>query len=556
MRPLMSRRAFAKTASAATAGGFLFACGGKQNTGSSSARSAPAKGQPKPGGQLNERIPGDPSDWDLSYLGKAEPNGKAMILAYNSLLGYKNAPGIGYTDLTLQPELAASWEAPDAANYIFHLRPGVTFANLPPVNGRPLDSSDVKWSYEYWSRTGQFKDKKLPKAQFDSFFEGMTGIETPDARTVGVKFGEPFAPFIHYVASDFNPIVPHEIYDQDGNLHDRIVGTGPFQLDVASSQHGTHYIWKKNPTYWETGKPYLDEIHWLVIPDESTATAAFHSKQVDIVGEGVSVPVGFNQAQQIKRDNPDAMSYEYLAPSPYFLWINSQQHPLDDVRVRKAIALAVDRDACLKAISGGKGGWALTGGWPGDFTQEEIRRLEPHDPAQAKQLLSQGGYADGVEIPMTYPPDHYGNDFVTLLQLLQSQLKAAGINLTLKPIDNAVDSANRKKGNFSISMTPGVTEEGDVDSYLYQKFYPASKNAYGRLDDPKLNSLILAQRRESDQSKRQQITRQAALYINDVVDDLALVYPQFYYFWQPALQNVAPTWGTFGLPVTNLWLAR
>src|SRR5207249_4308880 len=200
---------------------------------------------------------------------------------FNSLLGFKSGPGIDYNDLTLQPELAEKWEiGPDARTFTFHLRKGVKFHDLPPANGREVTSADVKWSFEYWSRTGWAKEKKLPLGQFEWFFEGVQAIEAPDPSTVSVKFQDPFVPFISYAGSDFNTVAPHEVYEQDGHLKDRAIGTGAFWVDFASSQKGTRWVYKKNSTYWDTGKPYIDEIRWLVLPDDATTLAAFQTKQV------------------------------------------------------------------------------------------------------------------------------------------------------------------------------------------------------------------------------------------------------------------------------------
>ena len=162
---------------------------------------APGEGKPKHGGVLNVRVNNDPFDWDLSYVGKSTPNGYGQVMGYNSLLGFEFGPDVKYEELILRPELAERWEvSPDAKAFTFYLRRGVKFANMPPVNGRELTSKDVKWSYEYWSRTGEFKDKKLPQGQLESFFEGLEAIETPDDYTVVVRFKEPFAPFLNYAA--------------------------------------------------------------------------------------------------------------------------------------------------------------------------------------------------------------------------------------------------------------------------------------------------------------------------------------------------------------------
>jgi hypothetical protein len=174
-------------AGAAITGFGLVACGRPNSQSSSSTASS---GTPKSGGIARLRVTNDPFDWDMSFAGKSIPNDYGQDLAYDSLLAFKHGPGIDFGASILQPNLAEKWETPDAITYTFHLRQGVKFANLPPVNGRELTSADIKWSYEYWSRTGQFKDKQLPPSQYASYFEGITGIQTPDPYTVVVTFAQ------------------------------------------------------------------------------------------------------------------------------------------------------------------------------------------------------------------------------------------------------------------------------------------------------------------------------------------------------------------------------
>ncbi len=137
---------------------------------------APPSGQPpeiKRGGTLNLAAPRDPYDWDITYAATAG-GGDGLTLAYSQLLSYKVGEGIGYGDLVLGPQVAERWEvSPDAKVFTFHLRKGVTFQDLPPVNGRELTAADVKWSWEYGARSGEFKEKKLPASNNNYIFEGM-----------------------------------------------------------------------------------------------------------------------------------------------------------------------------------------------------------------------------------------------------------------------------------------------------------------------------------------------------------------------------------------------
>ena len=266
-------------------------------------------GQPKYGGTFNFREDPDPFNFDISYS-KSNPNDNAMALTYDSLLDFKMGPAYPYTHWELEPALAERWEvSPDAKSFTFKLRQGAKFHNLPPVNGREVTSSDVKFTVEYRTRSGEVKDKKLPQGEMDYMFEGLERIDTPDRYTVAFHFKDPFVPFVNYAASDWNQIMPREVYDAEGHFQDTMIGTGPFYLDRAASQKGTRWVFKKNPDYWETGKPYVDEIRWLIIPDSSSTYAAFQTKQLDMLWGILS-----NDAREVRKANPNVSTEKTLVP--------------------------------------------------------------------------------------------------------------------------------------------------------------------------------------------------------------------------------------------------
>src|ERR1700693_4967821 len=160
----VSRRRLIAGAAAAGGGGLLAACrvGGRAPSARSGSSSTST---PRPGGQIRVRLTEDPLDWDVSLLGKGSADG--IFLAYDNLVGFKAGSDVAYTDAVLAPELAESWEIhDDAGTFILHLRQGGKFAALPPVTGREFTAADVKWSYEYWTRSGQFAGQKLAPGQW------------------------------------------------------------------------------------------------------------------------------------------------------------------------------------------------------------------------------------------------------------------------------------------------------------------------------------------------------------------------------------------------------
>ena len=506
---------------------------------------------PQAGGSFRVPVKLDPYDWDLSYGGKSQPMGDGMAMPYDMLLAYQFGPGTKYEDLVLAPSLAERWEvSPDAKTFTFTLRKGVKFANLPPVNGRELTASDVKWSYEYASRTGQFA--KLPGGQMQYYFEGMTGIETPDRYTAVVKFKDPFAPFVPYTTSAFNPIVPKEIHDQDGHLKDRAVGTGPFQLDADASQKGSRWIFRKNPGYWQTGKPYLDEVRWLVLKEEATEYAAFQAKQVDLL-----FGLRHTDAQQVTKANAQAQVLEYVYPKGSRLRLSQGPNgPLRDIRVRQAVALAINRDEINQLIGGGRGKWALPGAYNGLFTDAETKQMLRYDPEEARRLLAQAGYADSVTLDWPYARDSNAFD-ISSWELIQAQLKRVGIKASLYPMDKAAQRARRYKAEYELDTASGTggLEGGDLDAQLFGQFHSKSSANWYAINDPELDRLVVAQRLESNLEKRRDIWRQAVKRVVDQVWVVELIYSPQYDIVQSNVQDYLPH-AAMTTQFTHTWIEK
>lgn len=503
---------------------------------------APQDAQPVSGGTLNVMVSNDPPDWDPNFEAKGNPGQRGLAQAYNSLLGFQSGPDIGYTDMRLRPELAERWEvSPDGKTVTFNLRKGVKFANLPPVNGRDLTAADVKWTAEYYTRSGEFKEKKLPQSRNEFMYQGMDRVEAPDPQTVRFHFREPFAPFISYAASDWTPTLAREIYDQDGSHKDRIVGSGPFQLDVPATQKGTRWVWKKNPTYWEEGKPHLDEIRWIVILNDATALAAFQTKQVDYM-----YAVEHQEFQQLNKAAPNARSFKWVQPHAANLRLSAVQgQPTTDIRVRRAVNLALDRDEINKVFSGGEGLPALPGAMAGLFSEAEVKQMTRYDPEQAKRLLAEAGYANGLSLDLP-TDDTRSQSEQTLYALFQAQLKKVGINLDWKIMTQPQQRQKRRAGDFGLDSTTGLSPlEADNDSILYAEFHSTLHGSTNnsKINDPELDRLLQASRREMDPEKRREVLRNTVKRIVDQVWYIALIYPPKYEVYQPHLINVHPHFG-------------
>lgn len=509
--------------------------------------------QPKPGGVLNVRTLIDPSNWDV-HASRSIPNSWGVALAYSSLLAWKIGPEVEYAEMVLQPELAERWEvSPDVRTFTFHLRKGVKFHNLPPVNGRELTSADVKFSSEYGGRIGEFKDKGLPAAEQDYIWEGLERIETPDRHTVVFHFKAPYVPFVSYAASDYYPIMPREIFDQDGSFQDRIAGSGPFVLDSSASQKGTRWVWKKNPDYHEAGKPYVDEVRWLVLPQEATMFAGFQSRQLDVIHQGQDA----REAQDLRKNNPQALSYKWLDARHPEMWLSqlpARNSPVRDIRVRRAISLAIDHDDINRTLFGGQAELGLPGAMPGLFTQAEVRQMIRYDLAEARRLLAEAGYANGVSLEY-FLAQEVDQTRISLAELLQAQLKRAGIDLQIKVVERTQQRQIRRSYNFDIDMDSIGRLHDDPDSQVMGHYYGPARGNYSVIRDPQLDSLLEASRREQDPEKRRQVLRSITRHLVDNVYAIRMLAAPQWGFWHPYVQNYRPHFGSRA-DYAFVWLAK
>lgn len=512
--------------------------------------------KPQYGGIFRAPVTDDPFDYDMSSAGSSNTNPYVIKLAYSTVLRVKTGPGIAYSEALVEPLLAERWEvSPDAKTYTFYLRKGVKYTNTPPVNGRELTSADVKFSYEYLSRSGAVKDAKLPASRYEYMYEGLESIQTPDPYTVVVKFKDSFAPFLIYAASTDAPIMPHEIYNQDKHFKDKVVGSGPFQLDAASGQKGSRWVMKKNPAYFQEGVPYLDEYHMLVISEQATETAAFQSKQIDYINPGTDTAV----TEDIRRTVPTAVQYDYTL-GPLTLGVNAARPPLNDPRIRKAISLALDRNEAIKVLGGGHGEWALvyTNLFSDLFTQEESKAVIKYNPDEARRLVQQAGFSQGLKYDMVFSGS--GADITQqAAELIQAQLKKVGIEIALKPTsptDAALLRRNKQFDSYLVTVSE-PSRGADIDAALYIGLAPNASANYNGVDDPKVNSLLAAQRRETDPAKRREVIRELLKYVNET----ALVIPTWRVnqtlFWQPYVRDFYQTGDrrTQGI-VEKVWLAK
>jgi peptide/nickel transport system substrate-binding protein len=193
---------------------------------------------------------------------------------YSRLIAPKAGPDVGPNELIPAPDLAERWERLDDMTYVLHLRRGVPWHNVAPVNGRELVSADVKATFEriiHPDSTPALKNTFTP----------IKAIEPPDKYTVKLVTDGPYAPLLNHLMSQWSWIIPKEAVEGQFDLNQTPIGTGPFLFE--SFKRGEKATFTRNPHYFRQGLPYVERAETLYIEESSTALAALRSKQLEVV---------------------------------------------------------------------------------------------------------------------------------------------------------------------------------------------------------------------------------------------------------------------------------
>jgi peptide/nickel transport system substrate-binding protein len=404
-------------------------------------------------------------------------------------------------------ELAESVKQIDDTTYEFKIHKNVRFHNIPPVNGRELTSEDVKYSIE---RVAGMHGRKTDfKHRY--YFEGkIKSIETPDKYTIIFKLNQPYAPFLRYISTPWAAIVAKEVVDQYKDLKNVAIGSGPFILKEMVK--GSHITLVKNPNYWKKGLPYLDGVNFKIMSDPASALSAFIAGRLDGVG------IYHHQVETVKKEAPDAIIHE--APGTHFWvlrvqpWIEGKKPlkpPLDNKKVRQAIAMAIDKPKLLKLAWGGFGHVGI-GPVPPVY-EDSLKPSDqvPYNPEKAKQLLAEAGYPNGFSLELLT----WNLPYMTApAQVLKEMLKEVGIDVKLTLLEQPQYFNRAYRFDYELSlhiMTAGV----DPEEWMIPYFGPLEESTFYKWSNPELWRLIKEQQQILDVKKRKALIRDIQLKIMD-----------------------------------------
>jgi peptide/nickel transport system substrate-binding protein len=508
-------------------------------------------GSPRQGGIL--RVRGrDPVHFDPHLTRNARTH-SALSFVYSKLLRHKVGADVRPGTFRVEADLAERWEAPDDTTYIFYLRQGVKWHNKPPVNGRELVAEDVKFTFDRFLTVEGNPERQL--------LESVDRVEVVDRYTVKFRLKEPFVWLLDSLASAICMwIIAPEVTEKYGDLKkvETAIGTGPFLLEHYEPNVKT--VFKRNPAYFRPGLPHVDGVEWLVLEDESTGLAMYRTGQID-AGPGLQWDVRQADLEALKKSHPHLYYQDMLANNAITIWMRTDKPPFTDVRVRRAISQAVDRQGLIEAVwmrgelspavPRGLAQWSL----PIDQLGEGAKYYQ-YDPQEARRLLAEAGYPKGLKTQFT-TTGGYGRDLMDAAQLVQRYLKDVGVEVELKIQEYGAYQATTGQGNFEgLAMGPYAVG-WEADSSLYGPYTPDQPRNRGRVNDPKLAAMVQEQRRMQDPEARQRLIFDIQRYAAEQQYYVYLSSAVVTGSWQPYVKNFAPNLtADFGSRAAALWLER
>ena len=365
-------------------------------------------------------------------------------------------------------QLAESWSQPDPLTYVIKVRQGVHWHDKAPMNGRELTAQDIEYNFHRYLGMGSgFTESSEHEVQFKGV--QLESITATDKWTVEFKLKEINIGALHAILDGHaHWTYPPEVIKEHGDATDwrNLVGTGPMML--TDWVEGSSMTWDKNPDYWgfdekypENRLPYVDEIRALIMPEVATYIAALRTGRVDYIGRiGISAMSSVDQVESLQRTNPEIVIWPFTSRSDNAIGLNVQLPPFDDIRVRKAMQMALDLETINSAyykgyadmIPQGQASRFVTAiATPFEWWPEEVKKGYMHDPARAEALLDEAGYtrgADGIRFKTVLT--HFEEIDLNIMELFASYWGKIGIDVEISVEGRATLIPKQSEGDFEM----------------------------------------------------------------------------------------------------------
>src|SRR6266403_93930 len=449
-------------------------------------------------------------------------------------------------------DVATEWKiAADGLTYTFKLRQGIRFHD-----GSALTSADVKATYE-----------KIvsPPAGVRSIrrtsYAAITSIETPDPATVVFKLKFPSASLLVNLASPWNVIYPKKFLDQDPNyFKSNVVGSGPFKF--KSYTRGSTFEGERNPDYFVKDRPYLDGYKFFISTETSVRAAALRSGRAWI--EFRTMPLA--EVEAIRKQLGDKIVVQDTPATGLFgIAMNQTTKPFNDIRVRKALTLGLDRYmasrvlypiASLKDVGG-----LMRPGTEFATPESELQKLPgfgrnpEKSRAEAKRLLAEAGYPNGLKVVLKNR--NVRVPYIDFGVFVVQEWRKIGVEAEHRPLETAAWFADgRDTGSFEVIVNGVFNYMDDPDLFL-ERYTTGDTNNWGRFSDPRIDDLFARQTRALDPAERKRLVNELEkIVLENAYHIPGLWWARSVVHWAKVKNYVAPPNHYSNQKLQDVWLAE
>ena len=510
---------------------------------------APATAQ-KAGGVLKVHFFDSPPSMSIHEESTIAGQGPMMGVFNNLVMYDQSVPQSGLKSIV--PDLASEWAWDEAGTSLsFKLRPGVKWHD-----GKPFTARDVKCTWDLLQGKASETLRVNPRK---AWYTNLDEVVVKGDHDVTFRLKRKQPAFIALLASGFSPVYPCHVAPVE--MRRRPIGTGPFKFVEFKMKESIKL--EKNPDYWKKGRPYLDGIEFTIIPDRSTRMLAFTAGKFDMTfPTDVTVPL----LKNIRKDAPQAQCSMRDTGVSTNLIVNRDMPPFDNPKIRRALALTLDRQAYIDILSEGEGkmSGAMLPGPDGvwGMPAEMLKTIAGYGDVaksreQARELMKQAGYGPDKRLKLKVSTRNIAT-FRDPATILLDHLKQIYIDAELEIIDTAIYYNRVFKKDYVVALNLTGSAVDDPDVTFFEGYACGSLRNLNNYCDPEMTKLFEAQSRELDQKKRLKMVWEIDRKLQEDIARPIIAQGRAAGCWQPHVKGVVLHVNSIynGTRFEDVWLDR
>ena len=452
----------------------------------------------------------------------------------------------------MKGQLATSWEFPEPGTHIVHLRKGVYWQNIPPANGREFIADDVVFHYNRLCGLGGGFTNPSPYRVEDAFQE-LISVTALDRYTVVFKWK---AANPEFIMETLHGVMQRQCFEnpeavqkwRDVSDWHHAIGTGPFILKDFGSLNSATLV--KNPDYWgyderypQNKLPYVNAIKYFIIPDDNIALDAMRAGKIDLIPS-----VSFKQAQAMQKTNPEILQIGNPTMQAITIQPRYDQAPFNDIRVRKAMQMAIDLPAIAKdyyhgivepypsAVLSNYFSKAMKGwGFPYEEWPQDLKDEYAFNPAAAKQLLADAGFPKGLKTNIVV--DTAAD--MQLFKIVKGYFTDIGIEMEVRPMESAACTAfmEARQHDQLVYRPYGPLGHTYAPFQAITRLHTRNPSNWAMVSNPVIDAFYPKALATTSENDLKQIVRDMNEYVARQHFAVSLLKPMEYSLYQPWLKG-------------------